>query len=97
MPVHIWDLRWPKMCVGISILRDSYLVLYTRVYWGWRVCCFLGPFFFGVLVILSQNTYIRLCGQKVELLNAQLAVYIVTTGLQTLSAMDTNYSLAQQT
>ena len=45
MLVHIWDPRWLTTCVGIHIQRDSYVLLYLRVYWRWRVCCFLGPLF----------------------------------------------------
>ena len=44
-PVHIWDPIWLTLCVGIRIWRDSYVLLYLRVFWGWRVCCFLGPLF----------------------------------------------------
>ena len=34
LPVCIWDPRWLTVCVRIQ--RDSYVLLYLGVYWGWH-------------------------------------------------------------
>jgi len=68
LPVRIWDPRWLAMCVHLQ--RDSYVLLYLHIYWGW-----LQELFVVVCFWLFEEYGIRHCLlllEKIKLLSGCL-------------------------